>query len=910
MFKSFFKPRWQKEKVETRLAAVPDLDAQGTPLITLATLDASDEVRQAAIRRLSHLPTLIAMVEKTDRWASFARQRLVDLVVHQSAENDTCLLVLKISQGHSNHLASLVRSECLAMNFRLDAARSLNDEMLRQSLLQENLDERIKVTLIEGTTDLSILRAWDKQEGAQQRKTLRKAIKQRINALSAAEAALEEAKAIDADLQTLIMQDVTDWGAFRTQLVVLQRRWVSQKMHADSNLLEKFAKGLESAQHLLKSHDDELLLYQNDIEQRKELIERDHQLLLAIEQSEDKEGSSALIAELESSQDAWLALAIIPEFIHNPLAQQWASQRKKIDQWLSIFTANQQRLTHFEKLVNALSHRLEQENPLQHSDIEHFQTQWKTAQQPSHLKHDFQEKEQRFFKQMDALKKQLALQSQQRKESQQRLDELWPKIQSACEQEKFSEALNNFREAETILQTKSWLLSKSTLKKQRERLFNLKPQLNTMRHWRQWSTDQAREQLIEDAKALQGESEINPEERAHLVRQLREGWKKLVELDSGNHKKLWTMFDEIVTGAYEPSRQHFKKEADGRSRNLLKRQSICEEMEALPTEYSEQMNPDWKAIFAQSKRIHKAWAEAGGVDRKVWNQIRERFMEASKKLDQYLEPERQYNWQQREKLLEKAKCLLTANEGQAISEEHLEQAKALQKRWKVTVPSAPAQERRLWNEFRASMDAIFAARSEQLQRQNSESQSAYRAQTDLLTEMRNQIAAAQDSNHLQQEWERLLVRFNEQDPSSFPEKTQKHLKHLLNQQTTAFENKLIQLKHQQLEQQLISQEQVEITEAQTGSEEAAETGERLCLQLETLLDLPTPIEYKQQRMDYQISQLSEAMITRKTQQEKLEQGLTWLQDWHRLHLSAGCKKSQLKRMIASRQAIFAQWKKF
>ena len=81
-------------------------------------------------------------------------------------------------------------------------------------------------------------------------------------------------------------------------------------------------------------------------------------------------------------------------------------------------------------------------------------------------------------------------------------------------------------------------------------------------------------------------------------------------------------------------------------------------------------------------------------------------------------------------------------------------------------------------------------------------------------------------------------------------------------------------------------------------------GETLCLQLEILLDIETPADFRQVRMEYQVAQMSEAMRGRSDAGDEREQGIELLTAWYQLGaMPAQAVSVQQARIEAARQAI-------
>ena len=84
------------------------------------------------------------------------------------------------------------------------------------------------------------------------------------------------------------------------------------------------------------------------------------------------------------------------------------------------------------------------------------------------------------------------------------------------------------------------------------------------------------------------------------------------------------------------------------------------------------------------------------------------------------------------------------------------------------------------------------------------------------------------------------------------------------------------LQNQTLEQQIQKQFSSEASDTQAYAENEKKL-QQLMLEIETLLEIPSPEAYQQERMKYQVSRLSKQMLGTMTEQENLEQAYKKIQ---------------------------------
>ena len=442
-------------------------------------------------------------------------------------------------------------------------------------------------------------------------------------------------------------------------------------------------------------------------------------------------------------------------------------------------------------------------------------------------------------------------QQAQQAEILQSLHDSQQQLEAQLEAEQYSEAIETHKTLTAQLKNAAFLPSRDLAFFQR-RLQALAPVLRELQDWRRWGTDQVRKQLIETAENLRTDADLDPQERAKKIHSLREEWRKLSTIEPGQQRALWKAFDENATAAYEPSKQYFVEQAQQREAHLAQRQAICSQLEALNTD-TDWQNAEWRGVQADINQCRKQWKEAGTVGHKDWKSINERFNAAMDALETHLKAERTRNWQARTQLVEQAQALLALSD----TAHAIEQAKALQTEWHITLTSRPSDEQRLWKQFREPMDALFARARDERQQQHQE---------------RN-AQAAEEARQADEQRQRQVEQA---------------------QQRIAAMNALA-------EQSTLNKQSDTPADEQVANRTQ---GELLCLQLEILLGLETPAEFQATRLKYQVAQLSETMRSRKDTYNPAEHALPMLKQWYAIGgMPATALASQTARIEKIRAAL-------
>lgn len=243
----------------------------------------------------------------------------------------------------------------------------------------------------------------------------------------------------------------------------------------------------------------------------------------------------------------------------------------------------------------------------------------------------------------------------------------------------------------------------------RERRLNrLAKQVEEMKGWRHWGTVTAREELCTEMEALAA-MPPEPHEAAALVRAARQKWQRIDQDEGPAGQDVWQRFDHACTQAYAPYQAIKKEEARERERHLHARQAIVTRVQDFLRD-SDWNAPDWQEADRCLQQARRDWRKAGSVKPRDYKTLNDSFQEAVKKLDDHLQGERQRERQRREALIAGLKALAVRDDldlGPAIAA-----AKSAQRQWQPRVRSARKVEQALWEAFRAVCDDIFARQAE------------------------------------------------------------------------------------------------------------------------------------------------------------------------------------------------------
>jgi hypothetical protein len=200
-------------------------------------------------------------------------------------------------------------------------------------------------------------------------------------------------------------------------------------------------------------------------------------------------------------------------------------------------------------------------------------------------------------------------------------------------------------------------------------------------------------------------------QRADVIATLRERWKEVDRLGGAGGRALWLRFDAALKTAGEPLAAHAAAQRVARETNLAARRQLLDVLEATGADESVQAQVQATAI----DRFRVAWRKLGPVEhttpRAAQAALAERMAEAVRRVEGPLQAARQSARAEREVLVARARALTGENGGlgrnvagdlRLLQDEWQRQAKAL--------TLGRADEQALWAEFKAAIDAGFAAR--------------------------------------------------------------------------------------------------------------------------------------------------------------------------------------------------------
>lgn len=900
MLNTLFKPKWQHKNADVRLKALPKLAPDSEALISLALNDLDQQVRRQATQHLNHVNSLLTIIKKEALEANDAKQRLAQLVeagkvsaqqmdeVHPHVQNDNLNREIASSTNYSNTLRKIVIA-------------TIDDQNLLFQIANDNSAKDIQLIAAQQLTDYQQIKKLEKH--TKNNKRLRQLLKERAAQQAAHKAWQQQLEQMVIEVENLGKQD--KWNQDKTHALILQKQWQALTANplglVPNKLLDRY-----QAAHI--AFDEKYAIYleleerrQPIREQQQALVNQANELLKQLHHDAETITAGRLQHDMQTLQDEWQnAPKTLPADEQTKCTQQFETITKQIHTLADTILDDLRTLARFDKLVEKAETLNHSENAIEQKQLTQLKKQWSSLNLPRTLSHRPQKE--RYQSLLNRLEARLQRETEQQDSKLERLRELVIKVEQAIEANQLGDAIDHHQRAQRLLPSLR-SLSGQQFKQLQHRLQQASPIIREARDWRHWGTDHAREQLIETAEALIKNTVISPVEREKKLRELRADWKKLTRLDPQQHQALWERFDQACTKAYEPCKHYHEEQAQQRQHNLQTRAAICEQLEALEADLDWTQSPDlieWKAINEAIQKQRKAWKTAGTVDRKQWKPINDRFNQAMDTLEIHLDKERQRNVAMRERLLAKAEQLSELDD----IADAIDMAKQLQASWTTTITAKQSVEQKLWKQFRSAINAVFDRQKQKRADNKAVLLGNLDAKQSVLNEIENWLDL--DNESFKQRYSAIAQKESEFDAiTNIPKSKQDELNKRLKQIQKRLQQKLEQGNQEKRQQQLqllidkaivchrkeqgetitdetwhsidtLQDHRLEnqishrFQQARPLEKEAQSYLSELLLEIEILLELPTPKAFQQQRMQYQIQKLSELMLSATSREDNTQ----------------------------------------
>ncbi len=700
MFKDLFRstPKWQSPKSQRRLEAIaefqPEQNADLELLAKMAKEDSEPAVRREAVKRLNDLE-LLGQIKRRDLEAvvrEAAQTRIHELLAGKCRFSPE----LEVRVGHIRQisapqtLAYLIK-EAQPLEAKLAAVEQLSDEIYLEEIALRSSIARLRQAAAERISNPQILESLANQSKHSDKSVYRIA-KDKLGALDSLSRHEQETQdklnqLVDA-MEAHARSAQTPLYAAKAESLLQQ--WQGLAVQADASQAERFETAYALVQQLLNAQQEALRAAEQAQQARQEQIAACDMLEQAWDElslAPDNLDLPALDALLKTQALRWsVAGEQLPASAE--LSARYAAAQQQLQNAEALMQAVQENRAQLESQIAAVQAEAEADTTALHQLVEAMpQTQGLPL--PSILKMAYgllsrpeppMPTAPAHANQDPAKKKQLS----------QKLDQL----EGAINAGNSKQAGKKLREAQQFAREHHLFDG---------RMNGLVHRLQELKDWAGFAVLPKKEALLGDMRAL-AEHSMDPDAKADRIKAMQDEWKSLGVTDPHTEQPLWEQFKEASDRAYEPCRAFFAEQQEVRERHLLKRQEICTELEAYLGNLPSIL--DSKQLDALIQTARQEWQSHYPVARQHAQQVQQRFNKILRKLENLLREEQARHEAGKRALIERLRELGNS----ADLHRACDQAKALQQEWKQWGSAHPKADRALWKEFRQLCDALFAKR--------------------------------------------------------------------------------------------------------------------------------------------------------------------------------------------------------
>lgn len=237
-------------------------------------------------------------------------------------------------------------------------------------------------------------------------------------------------------------------------------------------------------------------------------------------------------------------------------------------------------------------------------------------------------------------------------------------------------------------------------------LQQLDKQLAELKDWKSFSVAPKRSELIAEMLLLP-EASLEPLALAERIKSLQDEWRTLAKGAGEDFEADWQRFQEAGHKAYEPCKAYFAAQALVREENLQRRDAVIARFAEFEAE-QDWAQPDWRAVINALREMKQEWRRYSDVDAQAARKQQSKFSALCARLQERLDAEYARNRAQKESLIERARQLVSHEDGRQA----IETIKGLQQQWRAVGPLPRELDQRLWEEFRQHSDAVFQKRQQ------------------------------------------------------------------------------------------------------------------------------------------------------------------------------------------------------
>ncbi|WP_447530035.1 DUF349 domain-containing protein [Vreelandella sp. TE19] len=731
LLRRLFAPRWQHPDSEVRLKALHQLDPQQSEqreaLKALAD-DPKPDIQLAALQALDDIETLVSRLPDQGEnapWYNAALERLTGRQGQTSLHTRCQLTATLTDKALLNDIT--LRGDNL--DLRLTALAALTDDVDLIHQACHNGVASVRHRAAERIEDEESLKRLLKQ--ARRDRHVMRLAREKLDKLRHDSAWLEQQKARREELLTKLEQLAgAAWEPlYGGRLRHLEREWRKLEHPPSADQEERFHRASLGARKTLSDQETQEQARQQSQLRRDEVETTREQLLAGLEQTlrgldhaeaVTLQDIDSLRAQRQLLGQRWQSLSDL----HAAPETAQARYAQALDEYERVMEAWQRWQSHQPAFETALAnHDLKALAELTPS------LAWpETLAKPALLQRALE---------LFALDQQ---QSQRDTPSLDALDAELDNFEHMLERGAFKSASRLHQRLKPTLEA----LDTPKAKPLKARLKHLGAQLAELRDWRGFVAGPKREQLCTSIEALADDTYMAEPALDRRHRQLVKEWKALG--DAAASRELAARFRHASERIHERLAPWRETLEQTRSANLRRREELCEQLETLCEQPSENADPD--VLREIRDKARHQWREYAPVPREASEAVGRRFGKVRHRLQALIDQRAEQIAAQKRALIEEVQALL--HDAEQPLNERIQRAKTLQQQWRSLGRAPKGEEQALWKHFRHACDQLFAQRDAHKNEQAAHQQQKLDDMQTLIDEMDSwQPAKADDATTLE-----------------------------------------------------------------------------------------------------------------------------------------------------------------
>lgn len=413
-------------------------------------------------------------------------------------------------------------------------------------------------------------------------------------------------------------------------------------------------------------------------------------------------------------------------------------------------------------------------------------------------------------------------------------------------------------------------------------------ELKELRQWQTWSNDKIRIRLIEELKDLVGTG-THPDALLKKMKESNKYWKDMEDHEKlegdrygVRNQDLYTQFRAVQEALFTPAKEFFEKRSEIWGNELEQVESNIQELHDVDLEQTSDRD--------LARLVRDAIKQLRNLDKippKNRGKCAARIRSGTARIDAHLKESYKVAERRKEKLIEHAQQLIEHEN----LDEAIDQAKALQQEWKNAGIVHQTQERKLWKAFRKANDAVFnriKVQRDQVKQENKELlDQAHTLITECETKIKSEKTAQSINSAIEKfkdDWRGLSVEnkglqikanklidssidqiasFANSEIINLLKMVQKFAKICQDLELAKIDNEQASEKWDKLKplsnRKITSKLNKRLDNASKENSDYITNASTLLIAGEYLTGLASPDEYKEQRLAYQVAELSKRM---------------------------------------------------